>query len=37
MDTIAFTKQRTSGEFGEFHDALNSSLEALKDRNYTYT
>lgn len=34
MDTISWTKKRTTGDFGEVYDALNDCLETLESQNY---
>lgn len=34
MDTMSWTKQRTTGDFGDIYDALNDCLETLEKQNY---
>lgn len=34
MDTVSWTKQRTTGDFGDVYDALNNCLETLEIQNY---
>lgn len=34
MDTMSWTKQRTTGEFCDVYDALNDCLETLEKQNY---
>jgi CBS domain-containing protein len=34
MDTMSWTKQRTTGDFGDTYDALNDCLETLKSQNH---
>ncbi|MFB6197453.1 MAG: hypothetical protein ABEI52_04185, partial [Halobacteriaceae archaeon] len=34
MDTMSWTKQRTTGDFGDIYEALNGCLETLENQSY---
>lgn len=34
MDTMSWTKQRTTGDFSDIYETLNSCLETLENQNY---